>query len=680
MLNRVGKQTEQALKKLGLETVEDLLFYFPFRYDDFSQVKAIEQVKNGDNVSISGTVEMIQNKRSLKQKRRLTEALVSDQSGLIKVVWFNQPFIIKNLKPGDQVSLAGKAIENYGQLSLMSPQYEKIGSGDKIHTQGLVPVYHLNSGLTQKQLRFLIKQSLPAVFKLSEWLPKEISQSLNLINLSEAVKQMHFPDNLDTVKAARLRLGFSELFIRQLRSQSLKCQLKNKQAPVIPFQEVLTKSFVKSLPFQLTNDQKKTAWEILQDLSKKQPMSRLLEGDVGSGKTMVAAISLLNTAANRKQGALMAPTEILAYQHYQNLNRLLTDFNVKIALLTGSFQLANFDLPKKKADARIKIIQTAEIIIGTQALIQNYQIDDLALVIVDEQHRFGVRQRQKLQQSGGKLTPHFLSMTATPIPRSLALSIYGDLDLSLIKELPKNRQKIITKIIPEEQREKAYNFIKQEISKGRQAFVICPLIDESDKLGVRSATAEFRKLKNEIFPNLNIGLIHGRLKSQEKEKVMTDFAQAKIDILIATAVVEVGVDVPNASIMLIEGSERFGLSQLHQFRGRIGRGEHQSYCLLLTSKDEQSPQVAQRLKALSQYSDGLSIAKIDLELRGAGDLYGVSQSGFPELKIASLFDYELIKQAKDEAEKIIKISPNLDKYPLLKEKLEAYTQTEAHLE
>jgi len=680
MLNRVGKQTEQALKKLGLEKVEDLLFYFPFRYEDYSQRKLIKDIQAGDNVSLKGVIEMIQNKRSLKQKKRLTEAIISDNTGLIKAIWFNQSFITQNLKVGDEISLAGKVAESYGQLSLISPQYEKINHLDNINTQGLVPVYHLNAGLSQKQLRFLIAQALDAREQLTEWLPTAIIKNLNLMELQQAIKELHFPSSWDNIQKARLRLGFSELFVRQLRSQLIKFQLKSRTAHIIEFQELLTKSFVKSLPFQLTNGQKQAAWEIIQDIEKNKPMSRLLEGDVGSGKTVVAAIALLNVAANKKQATLMAPTEILAWQHYQNIIKLLERFNLKIGLLSANKIEANFALNKNKQKAKEEILTQAEIIIGTHTLIQNYQIKDLALSIVDEQHRFGVKQRQKLQQSGGELTPHFLSMTATPIPRSLALSIYGDLDLSLIKEMPAGRKAVISKIISEGKRAEAYQFLRQEIQKGGQAFVICPLIDESDKLGVRSATAEFKRLKNETFPDFQIGLIHGRLKSQEKEKAMQEFAEGKTKILIATAVVEVGVDVPNANLMLIEGAERFGLSQLHQFRGRIGRGQAQAYCLLLTSQDEKNADAAQRLQALTKYHDGLSIAQMDLKLRGAGDLYGLAQSGFPELKIASLFDYELIKKANEEAEKIINQSPDLKLFPLLQAKMMTEQANEAHLE
>jgi len=678
-LNRVGKQTEKSLNKLGLETVEDLLFYFPFRYDDFSQIIPIEKIESGMNVSIQGEIEIIENKRSFKQKKNLTEALISDETGTIKIIWFNQPYISQNLKAGDKVSLAGKVTESYGQLTLISPQYEKDWGKNKIHTQGLIPIYHLRAGITQKQLRFLIDQCLEARENIQEWLPVSVTKEIGLVSLKEAIKQIHFPESQEKVKAAHLRLGFSELFLRQMQSQTIKQELQTKKAYKIEFQEELSKKFVASLDFNLTNSQKNSAWEILQDINKVQPMSRLLEGDVGSGKTIVAVMVLLNTAANHKQSALMAPTEILAYQHYQNIDKLLNGFNIKLALITGKLNEANFDLPKSKKEARQTIINEAEIIIGTHALIQNYNIDNLALVIVDEQHRFGVKQRQRLQQSGGNLTPHFLSMTATPIPRSLALSIYGDLDISLITELPQGRKTTITQIISEEQRPSVYNFIKQEIDQGRQAFVICPLIDESDKLGVRSAKAELKHL-TEIFPSLTIGLIHGQIKSQEKEKIMSDFADNKIKILIATAVVEVGVDVPNASIMLIEGAERFGLSQLHQFRGRIGRDKYQSYCFLLSTNDEQSSQAAQRFKALIKYHDGLSISEIDLKLRGAGDLYGVDQSGFPELKIASLFDYYLIKKAKEVAERIIKNNPDLSRYPLLKEKLNKHSDAEVHLE
>ncbi|MFA5162983.1 MAG: ATP-dependent DNA helicase RecG [Patescibacteria group bacterium] len=690
-LSRVGKTTAKYLKKLGLAQAQDLLFYVPFRYDDLRETKLIKDLKAGETVTIIGTIELIQNKRSARQRKYLTEALVSDESETIKVIWFNQPFLARNLKAGDQVSLAGKVSDNYGQLSLVSPIYEKINSADLIHTKGLIPRYHLSAGLSQKQIRFLIKQALPLTKYIPDWLPERVRKNLKLLTLGEALAQAHFPKDPTAAQAASQRLNFGDLFLRQLKAESTKNQLRTKQAPLIKFQETATKKFVASLPFKLTDDQRRAAWEILNDLEKSQAMSRLLEGDVGSGKTLVAALALFNTALNAYQGVLMAPTEILASQHFNSLNRLLGGFNVKIGLLTRGQKNINYQAdninPSLKGQAKTtaitkEILDNADIIIGTHALIQDrLDFRQLGLIVVDEQHRFGVVQRHKIVSSGTKnLIPHFLSMTATPIPRSLALAIYGDLDLSLIKQMPAGRKTVITKIISEKERIKSYEFIRRQISEGRQIFVICPLIDESDKSGYKSVKAEHERLDKEIFPDLPVGLLHGRLKSDEKDKVMQDFLDKKTKILVATSVIEVGVDVPNASVMIIEGAERFGLAQLHQFRGRVGRGPHQSYCLLFPSNEqEMSDKSLRRLEALTKYSDGLSLAKIDLKLRGAGDIYGANQSGWPEIKIATLFDYELIKKAKDEAEKIVKEDPELKDYPLLKEKLGQW-ENEIHFE
>ena len=465
--------------------------------------------------------------------------------------------------------------------------------------------------------------------------------------------------------------------MRQLKAQLIKKQIKSRTAPTIKFKESETQSFVGSLPFKLTDAQKKSAWEILQDLEKSEPMSRLLEGDVGSGKTLVAVMAMLNVALNERQAVLMVPTEILAEQHFNSVNRLLKDYHFKIELLTHNH--------------KSKTATDANIIVGTQALIQEtVKFRDLALVIVDEQHRFGVKQRQKLlefkgengenNKTGNNLTPHFLSMTATPIPRSLALAIYGDLDLSIINQVPANRKKILTKLITENKRQSAYDFIRKEIKSGRQAFVVCPLIDESDKLGVKSVKQEHEKLDKEIFPELKVGLLHGKLKAKEKEAIMADFLANKIQILVSTSVIEVGVDVPNATLMIIEGAERFGLATLHQFRGRVGRSDYQSYCFLFPTNEELSnPKTIERLEAMTKYNDGFSLAKIDLKLRGAGDVYGLSQSGFPELRIASLFDYETIKKAQDEASALIKNDPDLKNYPLLKNKLGEWEDS-LHLE
>ncbi|MFA5023973.1 MAG: ATP-dependent DNA helicase RecG [Patescibacteria group bacterium] len=674
-LYRVGKTTSKILKKLGLGTVQDLLFYFPFRYDDFSKSLPIADLQAGTNANVIGTVELIQNKRSWKKKMYLTEALISDESETLKVIWFNQPFLTRTIKVGDKISLAGRVSDTNGQLTMISPHYEKIYSPDLIHTQGLVPNYHLTAALTQKQLRFLVKEVINLSDKLEDWLPKETKKRLDLLNLSEALKKIHFPKTAADILAAQQRLGFGELFLRQLKARLLKQQRKTRRAPALKFQLKTTQEFVARLPFKLTPAQKKSAWEILQDLEKPVPMNRLLEGDVGSGKTLVAILALLNTALNKKTAVFMAPTEILAEQHFATVTKFLAPYNFKISLLTASKKSATY--------------KNSDIIIGTHALIQkNINFNNLALVIVDEQHRFGVSQRQKLaspelsEKSSAltALTPHFLSMTATPIPRSLALAIYGDLDLSIINELPVGRQKIITKIVTEEKRVAAYDFIRAQIKAGRQAFVICPLIDESDTLGLKSVKVEYEKLDREIFPELKVGLLHGRLKAKDKEKIMADFLANKLNIIISTSVIEVGVDVPNATIILIEGAERFGLAQLHQFRGRVGRSAHQSYCFLFPSSEEiTNPKTIARLEALTKYHDGFSLAKIDLKLRGAGELYGLSQSGFPELQIASLFDYELIKKAAAEADALIASDPNLKKYPLLKNKLSEW-EDKVHLE
>ena len=527
----------------------------------------------------------------------------------------------------------------------------------------------MTTGLTQKQIRHLVKEVINLANQVPDWLPLDLIKRLALLNIDTALHAIHFPKNREEITAAQTRLGFAELFLRQIKAQLIKQELKSRRAISIKFQEEATKRFVDNLPFKLTDAQRKASWEIILDLGKSEPMSRLLQGEVGSGKTLVAIMALLNVALNKRQAVLMVPTEILAEQHYQTLLKLLDGYNLKIALKTAGHPDEN--------------INQADIIVGTHALIQdNIRFNNLALAIVDEQHHFGVNQRQKLLDlnSDKDRTPHFLSLTATPIPRSLALAMYGDLDLSLINELPAGRQPVITKIVTEDKRPEAYDFIRAQIAAGRQTFVICPLIDESDKLGVKSVKKEHEKLDQEIFPDLRVGLLHGRLKTADKTKVMNDFIKNKIQILVATSVVEAGVDVPNASLMIIEGADRFGLSQLHQFRGRVGRGDHQSYCFLFPSTEEITNTVTiERLNALTKFHDGYSLAKMDLKLRGAGELYGLVQSGFADLQIASLFDFELIKKAQDEAALLVKEDPGLTKYPYLREKLGEWDRV-SHLE
>lgn len=673
------------LKKLEIETVEDLLYHLPYRYEDYSRTTFIKDALPGQHLNIQGTVDLIQNKRSSKKRLNITEAIIKDDTSQIKVIWFNQPFITRNIKTGNKVSLAGKAELNQGAVTLVSPVYEKINGNKPIHTQGIIPVYHSTEGITQKQIRYLVSKALPTTANIQDPLPLFIKNSLNegdfFYELKSALYKIHSPQNYTDINRAKNRLAFDELFFHHLKFQLIKKDIKSNQATPIPFQQEETKQMVNNLPFRLTDAQRRTTWKILQDMEGNVPMTRLLEGDVGSGKTVVAAIAMLNTALagkekNGYQSALMAPTEILAYQHFRSLASFLKDFPLRIALLTGGKKIITEYDGKTKSVSKKKLLENIkngkmDIIIGTHALIQeNVAFKNLVFSIVDEQHRFGVEQRKTLiNKSENKQTvPHLLSMTATPIPRSLALAMFSDLDISIINEKPGGRKPIITKIVPPGKRNQAYKFIDEKQQEGRQIFVICPLIDSSEKKEVKSVKQEYQKLNEQIFPDISIGILHGKLKSKEKEKVMKDFLEGKFQILVSTSVVEVGVDVPNATVMIIEGAENFGLSQLHQFRGRVGRGEHQSYCFLFTDSDNEK--TAKRLQALVNTQDGFALAKKDLELRGSGDIYGTAQKGFPQFKIASLFDQQLMRIAKEQAGQLIEKDPDFKQYPELKQKIE----------
>lgn len=681
-LTSVGKTTAGRLKKLGIHNAKDLLWYFPRSHEDLSQVLPIAQIEPGQKICLKGTLEMIQTKRSPRKKIYITEAIVSDETGQIKIIWFNQPYLSKTLKPGLTYYFAGEAqIDKLWQLQLNNPTYEK-SSPNTIHTARIIPVYPLTMGLTQKQIRFLIKQVLPLADKSNDWLPEKLKKEYKLINLAQALKNIHFPQSLNDFYQSQKRLKFDELFLIMLRVAVSRQKLAQAKAPAVKFQEEIIKKFVAQLPFQLTNGQKKAAWEILQDCAKEKPMNRLLEGDVGSGKTVVAALAILNAITQNFQVALVAPTEILARQHFKTFTNFFSNYKVNFALFTRTDKkiINKGELNEKiSKQTLLKKIKNNDIqfLIGTHALLQeNIEFSDLALIIIDEQHRFGVEQRQKLKDKTPEKVPHFLSMTATPIPRSLTLTLYGDLDISLLKEKPKNRLPVITRLVTNRERKKAYEFIKKEIKNKRQAFVICPLIDESDKLGVKSATQEYENIRKNIFPEMKIGLVHGKLKKQEKEKIMKDFADNKINILVATSVVEVGIDIPNATVMMIEGAERFGLAQLHQFRGRVGRSDKQSYCFLFTNS--RSTQTIQRLQALVESNNGFELAEKDLKFRGPGDIYGYKQSGLPEMKIASLNDLKLMSQTKEATTKILKTDPQMKNLPALKKILQ--NEQTIHLE
>lgn len=675
-LPKVGKTTANKLKKIGLISVNDLIWHLPYRYEDFSSIKPIAELKVNETATIKGKVEIITSRRARHRRMHLTECLITDESGSIKIIWFNQPYLNKYLNRGDEIYISGKVDDDYHTLQFTSPLWEK--TEQHVHTGRIIPIYPSTQGISQKQLRYLIKIITPLLKNYEDYLPNTTTNNYNLPPLSQALEKIHWPKNKNEFLLATKRLQFDELFFISLSQAKNSYELKKQIAPTIPFNQEKTKSLVGSLPFTLTVDQKKAAWEILKNIEQPIPMNRLLQGDVGSGKTVVAAIACLNCALNNLQSIILAPTEILAQQHYQTFTNTLKKFKINLCLYTRSQQQIN-QQPTKKSVIKKKLASNeANIIIGTHALLQekiNYA--NIGLIIVDEQHRFGVEQRKKLKDKTKDLLPHFLSMTATPIPRTLALTIYGDLDISIIREKPVGRKKIITKIVAEQNRTRAYQFIANKIQAGGQAFVICPLIEESDKLGVKAATQEYEKLTTKIFPHLKIGLLHGKMKASSKEKTMKDFKEKKLDILVSTSVVEVGVDVPNANLMIIEGADRFGLAQLHQFRGRVGRSDIQSYCLLFT--DNQSKKTLSRLQAMVLYDDGIKLAEYDLKNRGSGEMYGTRQSGFINLKIADLTDIETIKKTKRAAVDIIGQSPNLDLFPLLKKEFSSKTQA-IHLE
>ncbi len=691
-LNRVGAALEKRLLRIGIKTVEDLLFHFPFRYEDFSDVYSIAHLQAGMETTVRATIELIAAKRSPRKRTMITEAVVSDGSAQMRIVWFGQPYIAKALHVGDEVFFSGKVKDDMFGLQMVSPSYEKAikqenKKSNTIHTARIVPMYPLTTGITQKQIRMLMKQVVPLANKLEDWLPEDLRDRVDIMGLREALEQIHFPEDADSLRHAEKRLKFDELFLLQLRAEMIRQQVKRETAPVILFAEEKIKAFVNSLPFTLTKAQKIASWEILQDMEKLEPMNRLLEGDVGSGKTVVAAMAALDAVYAGYQVAIMAPTEILAKQHFASFQGLLPER--KMVLVTGggtsNWKLETSETSKKKKREETKRYignGEAEIVIGTHALLtEDVQFENLGLVIVDEQHRFGVNQRKTIRSKSGdeSTMPHFLSMTATPIPRSFALTLYGDLDLSIINEMPKGRKPVKTSFIQPHSRLAAYGFIKDQVVAGRQVFVVCPLIGNeqgttnneqiSDK---KSVVEEYEKLSKHTFPDLRIAYLHGKMKTAEKDETMKQFSNGAIDILVSTSVVEVGVDIPNASVMMIEGAESFGLAQLHQFRGRVGRSEYQSYCFLFTDSDSQK--VKERLQFFEKNTDGFKVAEYDLEVRGPGEVYGKMQSGMSELRFATMQDGGLIKLARDVARGI-----DFEKYSSLRERVEEWERG-VHLE
>lgn len=642
--------------RLGVTTVRDLLFFFPNRHLDRRDLAPIQTLRPGTEATVQVTVWDI-TQRSIGPGRKLVEATVVDESGMMRARWFNQPWVAQSLRQGSVWLLSGRIEAFKGRIEMTVSEHEPVDGTDRTHTGRLVPVYPLTEGIAQRTVRRLVKAAVDRYAALlPEPLPEAIRRRAKLMGRAAAVMAMHYPDTPEQLAKAKRRVAFDELFVMQLGLQRAKAEWRQagRAEPIVPTPEQRA-TWLGRLAFALTGAQQRAVDEIFADLAKDRPMARLLQGDVGSGKTVVAALALAAAVAAGGQGAILAPTEILANQHLASLGRLLTEImpGTRVELLTGAVQ------GKKRRQILDEVAGGAiDVLVGTHAVIQEQvTFKRLLIGVVDEQHRFGVAQRAALRQKGidGDRNPHMLVMTATPIPRTLALTLYGDLDLSVLDELPPGRQPIRTRLVPPEKRDRAYQFVREQVRLGRQAYVICPLVEESEKIEAKAAIAEFERLRL-VFPDLRLGLLHGRMKPKEKDEVMVAFRDGEIDVLVSTAVVEVGIDVPNATTMLIEGAERFGLSQLHQFRGRVGRGAEQSYCLLLSDAGEAS----ERLRIVERTSDGFALAEEDLRLRGPGEFFGVRQSGLPELKVARLSDVEVLDLAREEAERLIATDPYLE--------------------
>jgi ATP-dependent DNA helicase RecG len=655
-ISGIGPAIAEKLERLGVKTIRDLLYLFPRRYDDFSNLRPINRLQYGDEVTIMGTVWDAGDKR-VRGGAAIFQAIISDGSGTIQCTWFN-PYVGNQIKRGVQIVVSGKVTEYNGRLTFSSPEFELLDN-ELLNTARIVPVYPLTEGLSNRMLRKFTRRTVDYWSpRVNDELPDSVRNSAGLMSLPTALVQIHFPDSMSALEAAQRRMAFDELFLLQLGLLRQKRQWRNEDGRALTIDRALLDSFIQSLPYPLTEAQHHVIEDILGDIGTPHPMSRLLQGDVGSGKTLVAAVAMFLAAQSGAQAAIMAPTEILAEQHYKNLSESFERANAQgiphplnVRLLTGSTSPADREIILAEiADGR------ANIVVGTHALIQEtVSFHDLALAVIDEQHRFGVAQRALLRQKGSN--PHVLVMTATPIPRTLALTLYGDLDLSVIDQMPPGRKPIETRIVLPTERERAYSFIRAQIEKGRQAFIICPLVEESDKIEAKAAIEEHARLQKHVFPQFKLGLMHGRMKSDDKDAAMRAFANNETQILVSTSVVEVGIDVPNATIIMIEGAERFGLAQLHQFRGRVGRGEYKSYCFLQT--DLSAADITERLKAVEASTDGFVLAEKDLQLRGPGQFFGTRQSGLPDMHMTNVTDARLIDLARREADKLLLKDPEL---------------------
>lgn len=643
-LKGIGPKLSESLKAVGIYTVKDAIYYFPRSYEDRDNVKPFNMMEDEEFVSFEAIVERINPIIRTYSGKTVTKIVFKNNSGRIIGTWFNKPYIKNNFSVGEKLFLCGKVSKKKGEIQIIDPQYEKNIDNT---TFGINPIYALNKNLSQKIMRKIIKQAFEYLdVEAVEILQDDIRKIYSLPDIKSALINIHFPSNMGMLDISKNRIKFEELLVLQLCLFIAKKDFISSKLSLSVGVSPSMKEIKETLPFELTEAQARTIREMLRDMKKTSPMNRLIQGDVGSGKTIVAIIGLINTAMNGYQAAMMAPTEILAEQHYLSIMDFADRFNLKVALIKGSTpQKDKKEILKNVANGEIKIV------IGTHALIQDsVEFKNLALVVTDEQHRFGVRQRAALINKGSN--PHVLVMTATPIPRTLALFIYGDMDISIIDELPPGRKKIDTYFIEPSKKDRVYNFVKKELEGGRQAYVVCPLVEESEKLDAKSAVETQENLKNQYFQNYNVGLLHGKMSSKEKDEVMSNFKRGIINVLVSTTVVEVGVNVPNATIMIIENADRFGLAQLHQLRGRVGRGENKSYCILISSV--KSKECLERMKIMSETNDGFKIADKDLRLRGSGEFFGFRQHGLPELRLADIVnDIELVKKSRDLARELI---------------------------
>ncbi len=701
----INKRIIAGLAKMGIATVRGLLLHLPARYDDFSQASGIADLAIGQTATVRGHVRKISMRRTFRRNLTVIEAVIADHTGAIRAVWFNQPYLMNTLAVGTPGSFAGKVTYAQNGLCLSSPVYEP-EEAEATHTGGLIPIYPETKGVTSRGIRYLVKPILQALGQIPDCIPAPVLKYAKLPDFTTALNAAHFPQSLEQAETGKKRIAFEDLFLLQMANLQTKMRLAQEPATPIPWTPAERDHLLAALPFTLTLSQRGALDELLMDIARPNPMNRLLQGDVGSGKTVVVAIAALLAAKHGFQTAILAPTEVLARQHYRTIARLfgaaIHDWHSSVALMTGheARMFYGEDLetavPKARAAERVKDGQL-HIVIGTHAILEkSVSFHKLALIAVDEQHRFGVEQRATLgkktsaaSKAAHPLIPHFLSMSATPIPRTLSLTVFGDLELSTIDELPAGRLPIVTKIVPDASRTKAYDFIRAQVKQGRQAFVICPRIErasadtdegipaaKSHWDDVKAVEEEYDRLAKRVFSDLRVGMLHGKMKSAEKALIMKRFADGELDILVATSVIEVGVDVPNASIMAIEDADRFGLAQLYQFRGRVGRGEHQSACLLFTAN--RSTIARERLTALMTAKNGFELAERDLLLRGPGEFLGQHQTGLPDTMMGALKNIELVKAARAGA--LATLEEHGEKQsPLLAERLAKFKHS-IHLE